>query len=157
MLSFCRISTNRKKCLLFHFNFSPVAYPKHRIGALCKGTYRQVLNSDDVLFGGTGAYPSRNVKADPIPRDNKEYSVEFDVPPYSVTAFAFNWTQPEPAEKPASKKKAAGTSAGKKGAAKAAETRAAKKAEEEKKLAAILKAVKKSDKSYDEIMAFLES
>lgn len=109
------------------------------------------------LFGGTGAYPSRNVKADPIPWDNKEYSVEFDVPPYSVTAFAFNWTQPEPAEKPASKKKAAGTSAGKKGAAKAAETRAAKKAEEEKKLAAILKAVKKSDKSYDEIMAFLES
>ncbi len=111
------------------FNFSPVACPKHRIGALCKGTYRQILNSDDVLFGGTGAYPSRNVKADPIPWDNKEYSVEFDVPPCSVTAFAFNWTQPEPAEKPASKKK----------------------------LAAILKAVKESDKSYDEIMAFLES
>ena len=158
MLSFCRISTDHKKCLLFHFNFSPVPYPKHRIGALCAGTYRQVLNSDDAVFGGTGAYPSRNVKADPIPWDNKEYSVEFDVPPYSVTAFAFNWTQPKSAsaEKTAPKKRTVKAAAPKKAATKA-ELRAEKKAEEEKKLAAILKAVKKSGKSYDEIMAFLES
>ena len=94
MISFCRLSTDRKKCLLFHFNFSPVSYPKHRIGALCKGTYHQILNSDDAVFGGTGNYPSQVVKADPIPWDGKEYSVEFDVPPYSVSAFSFSFPQP---------------------------------------------------------------
>ncbi len=131
MLSFCRISSDRKNCLLFHFNFSPVAYPNHRIGALCKGNYKQVLNSDDALFGGSGNYPAQTIKAEPIPWDGKEYSVAFDVPPYSVSAFAFKYVHP------------------------------AKKAEKEpRKLtrqeAALLKAVKESGKSFDEVMEFLK-
>ena len=159
MLSFCRISSDKKKCLLFHFNFSPVAYPKHRIGALCKGTYHQVLNSDDAVFGGSGNYPAQTIKADPIPWDGKEYSVEFDVPPYSVTAFAFNWTQPvrkkAPAEKTEQKKTTVKVSPARKETGKAVKSRASKKAEEEKK-AAILKAVEESGKSLDEILAFLQ-
>ncbi len=159
MLSFCRISSDKKKCLLFHFNFSPVAYPKHRIGALCKGTYRQVLNSDDAVFGGSGNYPAQTIKADPIPWDGKEYSVEFDVPPYSVTAFAFNWTQPvgkkAAAEKTAQKKTTVKVSPARKETGKAVKSRTSKKAEEEKKTA-ILKAVEGSSKSLDEILAFLQ-
>jgi 1,4-alpha-glucan branching enzyme len=159
MLSFCRISSDKKKCLLFHFNFSPVAYPKHRIGALCKGTYRQVLNSDDAVFGGSGNYPAQTIKADPIPWDGKEYSVEFDVPPYSVTAFAFNWTQPvgkkAAAEKTAQKKTTVKVSPARKETGKAVKSRTSKKAEEEKKTA-ILKAIEGSGKSLDEILAFLQ-
>ena len=131
MISFCRISSDRKNCLLFHFNFSPVAYPNHRIGALCKGNYKQVLNSDDAAFGGSGNYPAQTIKAEPIPWDGKEYSVAFDVPPYSVSAFAFKYIRP------------------------------AKKAEKEpkrltKQESAILKAVKESGKSFDEVMEFLK-
>ena len=149
MLSFCRMSTDKKQCLLFHFNFSPVAYPRHRIGALCKGTYHHVLNSDDAIFGGSGAYPVQVVKADPIPWDGKEYSIEFDVPPFSVSAFTFNYVQPVKKAPAAPRKKAA------KEDAPAAETRKAAKSLS-KEEAAILKAVKKSGKSFDDIMAFLK-
>ena len=131
MLTFCRISSDKKKCLLFHFNFSPVPYPKHRVGALCKGTYHQILNSDDAIFGGSGNYPSQVVKADPIEWDGKDYSIEFDVPPFSVSAFTFNWTQPKkPKKKP-----------GKRGLSDEEET--------------ILKAIQESDKSMEEILTFL--
>ena len=141
MLSFCRMSTDKKKCLLFHFNFSPVAYPKHRIGALCKGTYHQVLNSDDAVFGGSGNWPAQVVKADPIPWDGKPYSVEFDVPPYSVSAFTFNYTQP--------------TAGGRKRTvkAKAAEREARVLTEQEE---AILSAAAESGKTFEEILALLQ-
>jgi len=133
MISFCRLSTDRKKCLLFHFNFSPVAYPNHRVGTPCKGSYHQVLNSDDAVFGGSGEYPAQTIKAEPIPWDGKEYSILFDVPPYSVTAFAFNYVRPRkaPAEK--------------------APRKLTRKEE------AILKAAKDSGKSLDEILALLMS
>ena len=147
MLSFCRMSTDKKECLLFHFNFSPVAYPKHRIGALCKGTYHQVLNSDEAVFGGTGNFPSQVVKADPIPWDGKEYSIEFDVPPFSVSAFTFNYADAQ--KKAAPRKKAAGEAAPVKKTGKAA-----KHLTDEQK--AILKAIEDSGKSVEEVLALLK-
>ena len=143
MISFCRLSNDRKKCVLFHFNFSPVAYPNHRIGALCKGDYHQILNSDDAVFGGTGAYPSRTVKADPIPWDGKEWSVEFDVPPYSVSAFTFNLAQAE--KKSAAPRKRKGKASGK-------ESPKISAADQE----AIWKAIEASGKSVDEVLALLK-
>ena len=131
MLSFCRISSDKKNCLLFHFNFSPVPYPNHRIGALCKGTYQQVLNSDDAVFGGSGAWPAQTVKAEPIPWDGKEYSVAFDVPPFSVSAFSFRYVKP-------------------------AQKREKKPRLLTKKEETILKAVKDSGKSLDEILELLK-
>ena len=147
MLNFCRMSTNKKECLIFHFNFSPVAYPKHRIGALCKGTYHQVLNSDEAVFGGTGNFPSQVVKADPIPWDGKEYSIEFDVPPFSVSAFTFNYV--DPAKKAAPRKREAEKPAPAKKTGKAA-----KNLTDEQK--AILKAIEESGKSVEEVLALLK-
>ena len=147
MISFCRLSTDRKKCLLFHFNFSPVAYPKHRIGALCAGTYHQILNSDDAVFGGSGNYPSQVVRADPIPWDGKEYSVEFDVPPYSVSAFSFNMpTEKKRASAP--KQRTTKAPAGK-------DKKAAKHLSE-KQTERIIKAVEESGKSIREVLALLK-
>ena len=147
MISFCRLSTDRKKCLLFHFNFSPVAYPKHRIGALCAGTYHQILNSDDAVFGGSGNYPSQVVRADPIPWDGKEYSVEFDVPPYSVSAFSFNMpTEKKRASAP--KQRTTTAPAGK--------DKKAVKHLTEKQTERIIKAVEESGKSVREVLTLLK-
>ena len=150
MISFCRLSTDRRSCLLFHFNFSPVAYPNHRIGALCAGKYHQVLNSDDAVFGGSGSYPSKVVEAEPIPWDGKAYSVAFDVPPYSVSAFTFDFDLPVQKAAAAPRKKTAKS------------TPPAKAAKAPKRLTkqdkdSILKAIEESGKSLDEIMALLKN
>ena len=150
MISFCRLSTDRRSCLLFHFNFSPVAYPNHRIGALCAGKYHQVLNSDDAVFGGSGSYPSKVVEAEPIPWDGKAYSVAFDVPPYSVSAFTFDFDLPVQKAAAAPRKKTTKS------------TPPAKAAKAPKRLTkqdkdSILKAIEESGKSLDEIMALLKN
>ena len=147
MLSFCRMSTDKKECLIFHFNFSPVAYPKHRIGALCKGTYHQVLNSDEAVFGGTGNFPSQVVKADPIPWDGKEYSIEFDVPPFSVSAFTFNYADAQKKAAPRKRKAEEPVPAKK-------TSKAAKHLTDEQK--AILKAIEESGKSVEEVLKLLK-
>ena len=149
MLSFCRMSTDKKNCLIFHFNFSPVAYPKHRIGALCKGTYRQVLNSDDAVFGGSGNTPAQTVKAEPIPWDGKEYSIEFDVPPFSVSAFTFDYVEPGKKTAPERKRRRVKVSA----SAKETQTPSRTRKEQE----TILKAFEKSGKSLDEVLNFLKA
>ncbi len=94
MLTFCRMTKDKKKCLLFHFNFSPVAYEKHRVGALCSGTYRQVFSSDALEFGGSGKYNAGEIQAEDEPWDWKDYSLVFDVPAYGVAAFEFDYVKP---------------------------------------------------------------
>lgn len=94
MLTFCRMTKDKKRCLLFHFNFSPVVYEKHRVGALCPGTYRQVFNSDAPEFGGSGTYFAGEITAQEEPWDWKDYSLVFDVPAYGVTAFEFDYVKP---------------------------------------------------------------
>lgn len=94
MLTFCRMTKDKKKCLLFHFNFSPVIYEKHRVGALCPGTYRQVFSSDDAEFGGSAKFGPVTIKAEEEPWDWKDYSLVFDVPAYGVAAFEFDYVEP---------------------------------------------------------------
>ena len=54
MLTFCRMTKDKKNCLLCHFNFSPVAYENFQSGVLCPGTYPEVFNSNAAEYGGTG-------------------------------------------------------------------------------------------------------
>lgn len=100
MLTFCRMSKNKKKCLLFHFNFSPVAYKAYRIGTLCPGTHREVFNSDAEKFGGTGKYTPGGLTTEDIPWNWKDQSLVFDVAPYGVIAFEFDFKRPRKKKKP---------------------------------------------------------
>ena len=94
MLTFCRITKDKKRCLLFHFNFSPVEYEMHRIGALCPGEYRQIFTSDDKKYGGTGKYGLKTLKASGTPWDFQDYSLVIDVPAYGVLAYEFDFVKP---------------------------------------------------------------
>lgn len=94
MLTFCRMTKNKKKCLLWHFNFSPVVYENHRIACLCPGTYREVFNSDHKQYGGSGLVNSNAVIAEKVAWDWNEYSMEVNVPAYGAVAFEFDYTEP---------------------------------------------------------------
>ncbi len=94
MLTFCRMTKDKKKCLLFHFNFSPVVYENHRIACLCPGTYREVFNSDAVKYGGSGLTNPQVLFAEKIAWDWNEYSLKLNVPAYGVIALEFDYTEP---------------------------------------------------------------
>ena len=63
MLTFCRMTKDKKNCLLCHFNFSPVAYENFQSGVLCPGTYTEVFNSNAAEYGGTGLVNPEPIEA----------------------------------------------------------------------------------------------
>ena len=90
-VSFVRRGSSAKNQLLFVCNFTPVSYEKYRTGVPCAGDYVKVLSSDDEKFGGTGANIKKTIKAEKIECEGKDYSIEFNLPPMSVTVFKFDY------------------------------------------------------------------
>lgn len=90
-VSFVRRGSSAKEQLLFICNFTPVQYEEYRTGVPCAGEYTKILSSDDEKFGGTGVNVKKVVKAEKIECEKKEYSIELNLPPMSVTVFKFDY------------------------------------------------------------------
>ena len=94
MLTFCRMTKDRKNCLMFHFNFSPVEYKDFRSGVLCPGEYVEVFNNSREEYGGRPMLNEGKRQAEPIEWDGKPYSIEYDVPAFGMVVFQFDYTAP---------------------------------------------------------------
>jgi 1,4-alpha-glucan branching enzyme len=62
-------------------NFTPVPRPSYRIGVPDGGWYREVLNSDAEIYGGSNVGNGGGVVAEPIPTHGFDFSVCLTVPP----------------------------------------------------------------------------
>jgi 1,4-alpha-glucan branching enzyme len=62
-------------------NFTPVPRPGYRIGVPAGGWYREVLNSDGAMYGGSNMGNSGGVPSEPIPSHGFEQSIALTVPP----------------------------------------------------------------------------
>ena len=98
MLTFCRMTKDKKNCLLCHFNFSPVAYENFQSGVLCPGTYTEVFNSTAAEYGGTGLVNSEPIEAVKESWDFKDYSIKYHLGAYGVCIFKFDYVEPKPEE-----------------------------------------------------------
>lgn len=103
MLTFCRMTKDKKNCLLCHFNFSPVAYENFQSGVLCPGTYTEVFNSNAAEYGGTGLVNPEPIEAVKESWDFKDYSIKYHLGAYGVCIFKFDYVEPkrEEPQKPA--------------------------------------------------------
>lgn len=91
MITFCRMTEDGRDCLLFHFNFSPVAYDDWRSGVLCSGIYTPVFSSDEEAFGGSGNTSYAPVEARRKAWDFKQYSIGYKLPAYGMVVFKFDY------------------------------------------------------------------
>ena len=98
MLTFCRMTKDKKNCLLCHFNFSPVAYENFQSGVLCLGTYTEVFNSNAAEYGGTGLVNPEPIEAVKESWDFKDYSIKYHLGAYGVCIFKFDYVEPKPEE-----------------------------------------------------------
>ena len=152
ILSFVRRGSTPKKQLLFVCNFTPVERDNYSIPVPCYTTYKEILNSDDVQFGGKGRLNGKPVKAVDKKNARTPYSIDITVPPLSTVVFEYDYTDMTPELE---KKEAEAKAAAKKrvDAAKRKAAAAQKKAEEIKKdaekKAAELK--KEAEKKADEL------
>lgn len=90
IFSFVRHPKDREEeSLLFVINFTPVARPDYRVGVPKDASYRLILNSDDVKYGGTGKKRHVVYHAQHSPCDGRSYSFAYDLPGYGVAIFRY--------------------------------------------------------------------
>jgi 1,4-alpha-glucan branching enzyme len=76
-----------QEILIFICNFTPEPWLAHRVGVPIAGKYKEILNSDDVKYGGSGII-NPNVKvSEPGDWDNRPQSIEVAVPPLGAVIF----------------------------------------------------------------------
>ncbi|MXW64104.1 MAG: 1,4-alpha-glucan branching protein GlgB [Bacteroidetes bacterium SB0662_bin_6] len=81
-ISYIRRTADRE--LVFLFNFTPVPRTNYRIGMPGKGRWREVLNSDAQIYGGSGVGNLGSVDTDPAPFHGRNHSVIVTLPPLAV-------------------------------------------------------------------------
>ena len=91
VLSFLRQTADGKNHTVVILNLTPVARPNYRLGVPLAGTWKEVLNSDAAIYGGSNAGNCGGVTAENIPAHKQPASAEYFLPPLSVIVF-----QPEP-------------------------------------------------------------
>ena len=106
-VAFMRMS--RGSYVVCAVNFTPVKYDNFVFGLPNAGVLRELINSDDVKYGGSGALNAPELRAHKRPFLNHPYSVEITLPPMSCVYFRFSPSKPaekrkRPA-KPAAKRK----------------------------------------------------
>ncbi|MCR5356977.1 MAG: 1,4-alpha-glucan branching protein GlgB [Lachnospiraceae bacterium] len=108
-----------RKCpsqtLLVVCNFANISRDQYKIGVPFAGKYKEIFNSDDVKYGGTG-YVNPRVKVSKYDEcDGRDDSLRIKVAPLSVSVFRYDG--------PAEPKKPSAAKGGKKGKSKAAGAR----------------------------------
>jgi 1,4-alpha-glucan branching enzyme len=80
-----KIESNKKNNinndLIFIYNFTPVPLLNHRIGVPFCGIYKEILNSDDSKYGGSGIINTNIILTDKINYDNYDQSLKIKLPP----------------------------------------------------------------------------
>lgn len=75
------------KQLLVVCNFNPVLREGYSLGVPVSGTYKELLNSDDAAFGGSGAVHNRAQRSKKKPMHGFEQSITLTLPPMSTLYF----------------------------------------------------------------------
>ncbi|WP_345084876.1 1,4-alpha-glucan branching protein GlgB [Nemorincola caseinilytica] len=75
--------TSNGSIIIFVCNFTPVVRRNYRIGIPMPGHYKEVLNTDDIRYGGSGIRNS-DLEAFPIARHGRTHSLSLVLPPLGV-------------------------------------------------------------------------
>jgi len=86
-LSFLRKGKNSNELILIVCNFTPVPRDNYRIGVPRGGAWKEKLNSDATLYGGSGHGNFGGLEAAPITAHGRYHSLSLSLPPLSIVLF----------------------------------------------------------------------
>jgi 1,4-alpha-glucan branching enzyme len=87
VISFARFARNREDMIVFACNFTPVPRVGYRLGVPKLGLYREILNTDAEMFGGSNMGNAGAVMAEEIAHHGRPASLKLTLPPLAVLAF----------------------------------------------------------------------
>jgi 1,4-alpha-glucan branching enzyme len=88
VLAFMRLARGGRDAALAVFNLTPVMRPNYRIGAPRPGAWRELLNSDADVYGGSGAGNMGRLEAVAEPAHGRPDSMVLTLPPLSCLLLA---------------------------------------------------------------------
>ncbi|NJB70469.1 1,4-alpha-glucan branching enzyme [Saonia flava] len=86
VLTYIRKGHDKKNDIVVACNFTPVPRENYRMGVPRKGKLKEVFNSDNTKYGGSGIH-NTNVEIESKPWHGYNNSVEISIPPLSVVIF----------------------------------------------------------------------
>ncbi|APZ46510.1 1,4-alpha-glucan branching enzyme [Polaribacter reichenbachii] len=89
VLSYFRKGENEADNVIVVLNLTPVPREKYRIGLPKAGNLKLVFNSDDKKYFGTGNYKNNKLKSEELKWNNRENSLELNLPPLGMLAFKY--------------------------------------------------------------------
>jgi 1,4-alpha-glucan branching enzyme len=87
VISFLRRARDPGDFILAVCNFTPVVRETYRIGVPGPGSYQELLNTDSEFYEGTNVGNAGRVQAEPIPWNDRPYSVKLRLAPLAVMYF----------------------------------------------------------------------
>lgn len=85
VMAFQRKSDKKEDLLIVVCNFTPETRQHYRIGVPFRGKWREVFNTDNLKYGGSGALNMGDLPASPIKYHHQDYSVSINLPPLGMT------------------------------------------------------------------------
>ena len=87
VLTFIRKTVRAEDTLLFVCNFTPAPRQNYRVGVPGGGFWKEILNSDAPLYGGSGQGNMGGIDASPLPMHGRPWSLNVTAPPLGVVVF----------------------------------------------------------------------
>ena len=84
VISFTRRGGDSRDDLLVICNFTPVVHHDYRVGVWENGSWREVLNSDALEFGGSDVVNSKSLTTEPVGAAGKDFSIRLILPPLGI-------------------------------------------------------------------------
>ena len=91
ILVWIRKGVNEQDKLIFAANFTPVVRENYRVGVPQMGVYTEVLNSDNLSYGGSDVLNNHDIESYPIPMHGRAHSVSLTLPPLGITVLKYSY------------------------------------------------------------------
>lgn len=85
VMIYARKAERKEDTLLVICNFTPEVRHHYRLGVATRGVWKEIFNSDNLKYGGSGFLNHGNLPTSPVKFHGREYSLSLSLPPLGVS------------------------------------------------------------------------
>jgi 1,4-alpha-glucan branching enzyme len=85
VIIFQRQAEEKEDLLIVICNFTPEVRYHYRVGVSYRGQWKEILNSDDSKYGGSGVLNHGLLATSPVKYHSRDYSISLTLPPLALT------------------------------------------------------------------------
>ncbi len=85
VIAYQRQGDRKEELLIVICNFTPEVRRHYRVGVPYRGKWREVFNSDDVKYAGSGVLNEGSLMTSPVKYHGRDYSISLTLPPLAIS------------------------------------------------------------------------